>query len=80
MSGQSGRRLAIRLAQNRNDLFVSRGAEVSPIRKDVSNVPKFGKFGTFEMSFLIGETSVVQTVPGGTGRDFHNLSTAKYKP
>ena len=28
--------------------------EVSPIRKDVSNVPKFGTFGmfgTFEMSF-----------------------------
>ena len=26
-------------------------SEVSPIRKDVSNVPKFGTFGTFEMSF-----------------------------
>ena len=27
------------------------GPKVSPIRKDVSNVPKFGTFGTFEMSF-----------------------------
>ena len=34
--------------------YLSMSTEVSPIRKDVSNVPKFGTFGMFgmfEMSF-----------------------------